>query len=164
MRRAILGVALAMMLPVQSLAMTVLCIESRGTGFNWRDGDWEPATYKGRQHLIKEVSDDPVLGEFCDRTEPVVGEYGTTSDLCFNIAKVGEEPDNLYTAVCDVRHGDDGAIISASCSGAFVDFRFFPNGEFLLTRIYSTPEAEPDPAAERDSIAMFVGKCSVIAP
>lgn len=40
MKRAILGVALAMKSPAQPFAPTVLCAESGSTGFNWREGKW----------------------------------------------------------------------------------------------------------------------------
>jgi hypothetical protein len=87
---------------------------------------------------------------------------GAGDNVSFNIVEVGDQPDNLYTAGCNVRHEDDGGIAYASCAGAFMDFRFIPDGEFLVTRLYSMPEDEPD--AERDSMAIFVGKCSVIEP
>lgn len=162
MRPVVAGVALAIMLPTQSFGLSVLCVESRGAGFNWSNGEWSTATYAGRQHLIKDVADDPFLNEYCTPSEPVKGEYATTSDMCFNIAEVGEERSAIYTSTCDIRHGDDGGIAYASCPGLFSDYRFIPNGEFQFTQLHTFPEAEPGP--ERDSLAIFVGKCSVIEP
>lgn len=162
MKAAILGVALAMLLPAQSFGLSLLCVESPGAGFNWANGEWSPATYKGRQHLVKDVAGDPVLAEFCTPEAPAEGEYGIRSKMCLNIVEMGEEPDAMGTAECGVRHNDDGSIMSANCPGLWAEFTFVPNGEFQLTQLHSFVEASPP--SERDSLAIFVGKCSVIEP
>lgn len=163
MKVAILvAAALILATPVQSFALTLLCVESRGVGFNWSDGDWNPATYKGRQHIIKDVAGDPVLGEFCTAEAPAKGEYGIRSKMCLNIEEVGEEPNVMGTAECSVRHNDDGSITTANCPGLWEEFSLVPNGEFQLTQLNSY--VDPAPPAQRDSLAIFVGKCSVIEP
>lgn len=168
MKRVILGVALAMMLPAQSFAFSVLCIEDHSTGYNWRDGKWTPANYNTDQLLITDVSDDPELaGANCIAEDQVVSPWGSVSaKRCFNLAAIGEPRSSSGTSRCTAWYDKDDTdkIDSVSCEGAWEDYTFTPNGEFIMSRTYSAPLSLPTDAENRDSLVLAIGKCSVVAP
>lgn len=166
MKRAILGVALAVILPAQSFAMTVLCVENSSAGFNWREGEWVNAEYKPEQYIVQDVTGDPVLGEYCQPTPPKAGMYGVvTGTRCFNQSTVGEEKSVFATTSCRIVYKPDMTTIkTAYCEGGYAEIKFEPTGEFVMTRTYAAPDSEHTAVAQRDSLVLSVGKCSVVAP
>jgi hypothetical protein len=166
MKRAILGVAVAMLLPPQSFALTALCVESGSTGFNWRDGNWVNSDYNLDQYIVQDVSNDPELVSLCIPTEKVVNQWGTAyADRCFNLSVVGEEKSSYDTTQCRVIYDEGGDTTVVMCDQSrYSNFKFEPTGEFVLTRTYGVPDSDRAPSDQRDSLVLSVGKCSVIAP
>lgn len=158
-----MAAALVLALTGPSSAMTVLCVGAAATGFNWRDGVWVKANYLPGQYLIQDVSDDPELSGSCKPAPITTSEWGTkTSSRCFNSAEMGEERYSFHTTACRVFHNTaDESIESVGCESLFGNYTFAPNGEFVRTQVYADPHEVTQP--DRDSLAITVGKCSVVA-
>jgi hypothetical protein len=166
MRGLVLGVALAVMLPAQSFALTVLCAESGSTGFNWREGKWVNSDYNLERYIVQDVTDDPVLGEYCQPTPPTAGDYGVvTGTRCFNQSSVGEVKSVFATTTCRIYYKTDmTTITTAYCEGGYAEIKFEPTGEFVMSRTYAAPDSDKTAVDQRDSLVLSVGKCSVVAP
>ncbi|MFP9138566.1 hypothetical protein ACLI1C_15410 [Devosia sp. XGJD_8] len=166
MKRTILGVALAMILPAQSFALTVLCAESGSTGFNWRDGKWVNSDYALDQYIVQDVSEDPELSAYCESTEPTATANGASyAERCFNLSVVGEAKSSFSTTECRTFYDATGVAVSVRCGNSvYQTINFEPTGEFVLSRTFGIPDFQVPAPAQRDSLVLSVGKCSVIAP
>ena len=166
MKRIVLGVALALALPAQSFALTVLCVEGGSTGFNWHEGRWVNTQYSLDQYIIQDVSEDTALSAYCESTEPTKTINGWTyADRCFNLSVVGEEKSFVSTMQCRTFYdeADNAASVMCDRSGP-TNIKFRPTGEFVLSRTFGVPDVRIPMPTERDSLVISVGKCSVVAP
>lgn len=174
-----MGLALAIMLPAQSFALSMLCSESLSSGFNWDGAQsmWTPARYDATSYIVRKLAPgtDPVDGlntSGCfdaivregQSTEPLTQGALTRAHGCYSLAPVGEKPTVFDIGHCTEFYGNGAEISRVECEAPFMDWQFFPTGEFTLTRTAAAPARVEDSVAARDSLTISVGACSVIAP
>lgn len=173
MRIFTLAIASLVMGTTAALGGTSLCIEESSTGFNWRQGHWVEATFSGHQYLVREIERAEEVGESCFERiarearslEPINNGFNTWSSGCYAIYDVGTEPGRFDVLMCDERWSDNGSVDFVGCEhGGFQQFKMNVPGEFVSYRTYAAPESDPKDDAERDSLVLSVGKCSVISP
>lgn len=173
MRKPVTILAALLLMAQPTLATTTICAEEISTGFNWENGAWHQANYPERNWIAKEISIDHKLAIVCKAdierdglsTEPVMDEGFATSYGCFTFSVVGEEPGFGDVQRCLKYMDTSFLVISAECKNdIWMDVMFDLNGEFILNRTAALIMSEPDPAGQRDSIVMAIGKCTQVEP
>lgn len=158
-------VMLAAMLPAQGFGFTSLCVEDVSTGFDWQDDRWVQRTFTTRQHIVQRIDESNEIASNCYAgiaSNPRVAS-GASSMGCYSIRLMGEE--SRWTNVWPCFENNIGRggqpFDSVICMETTHPFRMEPNGEFVITQNVAIPDYEDREI--RDSIAISVGKCSVIS-
>lgn len=147
-------------------AFTSICVDDGSTGFSWRHGKWEQMNFFTEQHIVKRIAEDDPLASMCIANMATQNRSGNRLDGkrssgCYAIYDVGTEPIMFDVTLCWETWGDK-AITQVNCSeGGLVRYTLEPSGEFIATRTYSAPDSAAP--AQRDSLVLMVGRCSVIA-
>lgn len=153
------------------MAATSLCVESASTGFDWTGGQWAQTRFQPEQIIVRPVGLADDLGFLCRATfgagdittEIVRTEYAATRHSCYLQYGVGTEPTYSDAYVCREVLGEGDKVMRVSCKmNRFQEFEFEPSGEWVSVRAYAAPDSSVGPSERRDSMALSVGKCSVI--
>lgn len=170
----VLGAIIALVVMAQpALAATSLCVETSKTGFDWSQGAWTQSNFLTSQIIVRKVEMTDPAAEFCrsvfesDKLQEgiVRSEYSASRNACYLHYDVGTEPSYTSGQVCVEILGEADSVVFVTCSRSrFISFDFEPSGEYLSTRTYAAPDSSRTATDERDSLAMAIGKCSIIAP
>jgi len=155
-----------------ALAETSLCVDSGTTGFDWANGEWQQMNFETGSYLIKEIAPEDPIGLSCyaslfserlrSETDGPV-EFGPAWS-CFGRTDVGTQMDETDVTRCRKFVVADGKNGSVNCTYAgVVEYQFQPTGEIVTTRTYAAL-LTPSATGSRDSLAISVGKCTVVAP
>lgn len=169
--RGIAALAAVLAFAQPALAATSLCVEEQSSGYVWRDGTWLPATYSHDSYIVKPIMPDDPLGYGCHNrikanghpTEADPGAVFMQVYGCYTAYLVGDAPSEFDVSMC-MQYWHSGVLTVISCaSEGAARYEFEPNGEFLYHRTYAVRVSRTT-NAERDSLVLSVGKCSVIEP
>jgi hypothetical protein len=148
-----------------SKPFSMLCVPKKGTGFDWKNNDWQQATYKPSTYVLSKLGGDAakekcwtqILSEGVDISDPIASG---TSRGCYIIKELGESEKDVLGDVC-TEHWDErgkGPVLNeVSCSFNY-EVRARVDGPFVLTRtnaIFATEDRF------RTSVSLEIGKCSL---
>lgn len=154
--RAILAAIALAAMTGQTMAATSLCVEDAATGFNWENGKWVQSNFITSTYVIRPLSESEKIGDLC---RAVVSASIDKRQVCYVRHEVGETPTSGNVSQCTEYPLGSTETSVVRCDKGFAEYQFEPNGEFLLTRTMNTGGDD-----YRDSLAIAVGKCSVVAP
>ncbi|WP_421951096.1 hypothetical protein [Pelagibacterium sp.] len=163
-------VMLAAMLPTQAFGFTSLCAQDSATGFNWNSDRWVQTNFFPVQYIFDRIdpadADDYVcydgLFGLGMTVEPEDRYFGSSTTVCYDLYEVGEVPGG--GRVCEELRDHDGEIFMVICTRGLPQIRMEPNGEFVTSMFSAIPTSQfYQEGDERASIAVAVGKCSVIS-
>ena len=150
---------------IVSKPFSMLCVAKKGTGFDWKNNDWQQATYKPSTYVLSKLGGDAakekcwpqILSEGVDISDPIASG---TSRGCYIIKELGESEKDVLGDVC-TEHWDErgkGPVLNkVSCSFNY-EVRARVDGPFVLTRtnaIFATEDRF------RTSVSLEIGKCSL---
>lgn len=163
--RGIKGVAAAVALAAmtgQGLAASYLCIEDAATGFNWENDAWVQSNYFTSTYIVRTVQADEEIGEFCRAMIASEGPQPNQRTACYALHVMGEPVTSANVTLCNEYPPSGKDITLVRCDAAFVPYEFRTNGEFIIKRVNGGLNAPVD--GGRDSLAIGVGKCSLVTP
>lgn len=143
-------------LTMPTLAATSLCVEDAATGFNWENGKWVQSNFFTASYIIRPIAKSETIGRYC---REAIAESSDKRQACYARYEVGETPGSSDVTQCTEFPLNGTETNFVRCDKAYAPYNFEPSGEFTLTRI-NAPRADD----YRDSLAIAVGKCSVVAP
>jgi hypothetical protein len=178
---ASIGVSLAqtderlLLFPANS---SVLCIEERATGFNWRNKAWTQANYRPDTKFVIRKLDPETYKDIATRTatgsgvlfckDPMI--FPTPYDLpknrkfsgyigaCYEIKDMGSEAHAFSRRTCS-EYWDEGRITQISCNDHNPQAYFHPDGAYIRYPWHTDIDKDAD---KKDSLILSVGSCSKI--
>ena len=147
---------------------TALCVSDQSVGFNWRNNDWKFTHFKPKKYIVQKFEMKPLItipnSGFCLQTyetearEPIRSDTSALVSGCYNYRDMGGKFHPTASKLCyeDWRKDKtDWYLDSVECPL----FKFSPNGHFHLVSLHSNLKPKAD---YKDSMAVTVGKCSII--
>jgi len=148
-----------------SKPFSMLCVPKKGTGFDWKNNDWQQASYKPSTYVLSKLGGDAakekcwtqILSEGVDISDPIASG---TSRGCYIIKELGESEKDVLGDVC-TEHWEErrkGPVLNEVSCRFNYEVRARVDGPFVLTRtnaIFATEDRF------RTSVSLEIGKCSL---
>lgn len=162
----------------QDEPFNALCVTTKSTGFNWKNGDWVATNFKpSTKYLVQKLKIEEADFLGFDKNKKQVKSGSCFSEMqkkhilpnspihygCYNIRPMGTPFFTMNSRLCTEYPAKDGRgkeYIYISCQIGLVEqrFDFSPNGLFITANTSSIEENPKD--GYKDSLAIDVGKCS----
>lgn len=159
----------SVLLPHAMLAQSLLCLEEKATGFNWRNGEWVQVEFLLDKYVISKKNEGhPSYGACAERIiandgsfdlAPLGTDY-TARYGCYEVKKLGEEALFLNDCVETFNRAGD-KLLAVTCDGE-TSYRAIVDGEFFHKRTYAGGSLLWRGMSQKDSLVMSIGKCSSI--
>ena len=156
---------------------SVLCIEEKATGFDWKNQSWSQTNYKpAAKFVIRKLdpatykdSDTRLSSEtlfMCDapevssipRTLPKNKKFTGFIEACYEIKNMGEKAIPLSARTCS-EYWKEGRLDTVSCREHFSPTYFQPDGAYIKYPWHQNIRKDVD---KKDSLVLSVGSCSKI--
>jgi hypothetical protein len=154
---------------------SVLCMDEKSTGFNWRDRGWVQTNFAANSRFIIRKLDIAKYQNksteekwkndvfFCENpttafTNEKDKKFNGVVKSCYEIKDMGSSATLTDSQMCS-ELWRDGQLQRISCRDHSPQFYFNPEGAFIRFPWHTDIDKS---AAKKDSLALSVGSCSVI--
>jgi hypothetical protein len=154
---------------------SVLCIDEKSTGFNWRDRGWHQTNFiASNKYIIRKLDIDKYKDRtteellknqtfFCEnpsfRASAEKGKnFSGWVKSCYEIKDMGTPPSMVDAQMC-TELWRDGRLQKISCQNHMPPLYFNPEGSFIRFPWHTEVDKSLD---KKDSLAISVGSCSII--
>lgn len=142
--------AQAMTITDQSKTFAMVCVTDRGTGFNWKDGDWQHSNYRSYTYIFRRL-------ESSQCGSPSLRQNNLRQG-CYAFALTGED---LEPQICSEYWDTTGTLDHIFCNGLF-GRRVDVSAQLQRFAVTATDSVFSLSNQRRDSAYIFIGKCSEI--
>lgn len=139
-----------------------ICITDKEVGYNWKAGEWVPASFKSGTKILVQKFDlasyegkPAYLRPYACKPEPV-GGFGdlVVTRGCYLVKDFGTATHMFNAEMCD-ELTNKGVLESVKCR----KITFHPDGRFIQLPWHADISDKPEDD-KKDSLVLAVGKCS----